>query len=158
MLRIIRVRVRVGFSFTLTTVLVLVLSAGCGSSGGGGSFEAAPDNGERYVLVEVGEILRNRMLDTTTAPRNQADIARYENAGPTAFNKIQKGQIVVLWGANPQTEASDHVLAYEQQTPQSGGFVLMQDGTTVKKMTPGEFQAAPKAGTAAPSGAAKKPK
>jgi hypothetical protein len=142
--------------FTLTTVVVS--SAGCGSSGGGGSFEAAPDNGERYVLVEVGEILRNRMLDTTVPPRNHAEIARYENVGPTAFNKIQKGEIVVLWGANPQPGASDHVLAYEKPTPQSGGFVLMQDGTTVKKMTPGEFQAAPKAGVPASSAAADKPK
>jgi hypothetical protein len=142
--------------FTLTTVVLS--SAGCGSSGGGGSFEAAPDNGERYALVEVGEILRNRKLDTTTPPRNQADIARYENAGPTAFNKIQKGEIVVRWGANPQDGTADHVLAYEKQTPQSGGFVLMQDGTTVKKMTPQEFQAAPKAGTPASSGVADKPK
>jgi hypothetical protein len=138
----------------LALTIVLGLAAGCGSSGGGGSFEEAPDNGERYALVEVGEILRNRLLDTTTPPRSHSDIARYENAGPTAFNKIQKGEIVVLWGANPQPGAPDKVLAYERQTPQSGGFVLMQDGTTVKKMTAGEFQAAPKAGAAAPSGPA----
>jgi hypothetical protein len=140
--------------FALTTVLGL--SAGCGSSGGGGSFEVAPDNGERYVLVELGEMLRNRMLDTKTPPRSQAEIARYENAGPSAFNKIQKGEIVVLWGSNPQEGASDKVLAYEKQTPQSGGFVLMQDGTTVKKMTAEEFKAAPKAGAAASSGVAGK--
>jgi hypothetical protein len=143
---------RIVLCFTLTTLLGF--AAGCSSSGGGGSFEAAPDNGERYALVEVGEILRNRMLDSTNPPRSQADIARYENAGPTAFNKIQKGEIVVLWGANPQAGASDKVLAYEKQTPQSGGFVLMQDGTTVKKMSPQEFQAAPKAGASASSGAA----
>jgi hypothetical protein len=148
MLRFLRV------CFLLTTALGL--SAGCGTSGGGGSFEAAPDNGERYALVEVGEMLRNRMLDTTTPPRNQADLARYENAGPTAFNKLQKGEIVVLWGANPQQGASDKVLAYEKQTPQSGGFALMQDGTTVKKLTPAEFQAAPKAGGASSSGVAGK--
>jgi hypothetical protein len=150
--------VRVCFLVTMTTALGL--ATGCGSSGGGGSFEAAPDNGERYALVEVGEILRNRMLDTTKPPRSQAEIARYENAGPTAFNKIQEGEIVVLWGANPREGASDQVLAYEKQTPRSGGFVLMQDGTTVKKMTPEEFQAAPKAGTApaTASGAVEKTK
>jgi hypothetical protein len=131
-------------SFFLTTALGLC--AGCGNTGGGGSFEVAPDNGERYPLVETGEILRNRMLDTKSPPRSLADIARYENAGPTAFNKIQKGEIVVVWGANPQDGVADKVLAYEKQTPQNGGFVLMQDGTTVKKMTAAEFQAAPKAG------------
>jgi hypothetical protein len=143
-----------GFCFILTSLLGL--SAGCGSSGGGGSFEAAPDNGERYPLIEVGDILRNRMLDTTQPARNPAEIARYENAGPTAFSKIQKGELVVIWGANPQPGASDKVLAYEKQTPQSGGFVLMQDGTTVKKLTAAEFQSAPKAGGAATPGAAGK--
>jgi hypothetical protein len=138
--------------------VAVLLSAGCGSSGGGGSFEVAPDNGERYALVELGEILRNRMLDTTRPPASQAEIARYENVGPTAFNRIQKGEIVVVWGANPQAGVTDRVLAYEKQTPQSGGFVLMQDGTTVKKMTPAEFQAAPRAVTTALSGAADKPK
>jgi hypothetical protein len=138
--------------FLVTTALGLV--TGCGSSGGGGAFEVAPDNGERFALVEVGEILRNRMLDTAEPPRRPADIARYENAGPTGFNKIQKGEIVVVWGANPKEGSSDKILAYEKQTAQSGGFVLMQDGTTVKKMTPQEFQAAPKAGTATSSGTA----
>ena len=90
--------------------------------------------------------------------RNQADLARYENACPTAFNKLQKGEIVVLCGANPQEGASDKILAYEKQTPQSGGFSLMQDGTTVKKMTPAEFQAAAKSGAAASAGAAEKAK
>jgi hypothetical protein len=96
------------------------------------------------------------MLDTSKPPQSQAEIARYENAGPTAFNKIQKGEIVVLWGANPQEGASDQVLAYEKQTPKTGGFVLMQDGTTVKKMTPEEFQAAKKAGSATSSGGVEK--
>jgi hypothetical protein len=143
-------------SILFTTALGI--SAGCGRSDRGGSFEVAPDNGERYALVEVGEILRNRMLDTTNPPSRPADIARYENAGPTGFNKVQKGEIVVVWGANPRDGAVDKVLAYEKQTPQSGGFVLMQDGTTVKKMAPGEFQAASKAGAAGSTGGADKPK
>jgi hypothetical protein len=122
------------------------LSAGCGSSNRGGSFEVAPDNGERFVLTETGELLRNRTLDTGKPARSQADLARYENAGPTAYNRILKGDIIVLWGVSPKEGAAEGVLAYEKQTPQSGGFVLMQDGTTVKKMTAAEFQAAPKAG------------
>jgi hypothetical protein len=138
--------------FLLTAALAL--SAGCESSGGGG-FEPSPENGDRYALTEVGEILRNRMLNTTQPPRNPADIARYENAGPTGLGKVQKGEIVVLWGANPKDGASDQVLAYEKKTPQSGGFVLMQDGTTVKKLTPDEFRSAPKAGAPAPPGAEK---
>ena len=139
--------------FILTAAIAL--STGCEPSGGGGGFEVSPDNGDRYALTEVGEILRNRMLDTTKPPRGQADIARYENAGPTGFGKVTKGEIVVLWGANPKDGASDQILAYEKKTPQTGGFVLMQDGTTVKKLTPDEFRAAPKAGATAPSGAEK---
>jgi hypothetical protein len=141
--------------FVLTAALAL--AAGCGSSGGGGDFTPAPDNGDRYALTEVGEILRNRMLDTTQPPRGQTDIAKYENAGPTAFGRIKSGEIVVLWGANPKEGASDQVLAYEKKTPQAGGFALMQDGTTVKKMTPEEFTAAPKAAGATPAPASKGP-
>src|SRR5262249_29434934 len=97
----------------------VALSAGCEPSGGGG-FEVSPDNGDRYALTEVGEILRNRMLDTTQPPRGQADIARYENAGPTGFGRVKTGEIVVLWGANPKDGASDQILAYEKKTPQAG--------------------------------------
>jgi hypothetical protein len=142
--------VRDGFILTA----VLALAAGCESSGGGG-FEASPDNGDRYALTEVGEILRNRMLDTTQPPRSQDDIGRYENAGPTGFGRVKKGEIVVLWGTNPKDGASDQILAYEKKTPLAGGFVLMQDGLTVKKLTPDEFRAAPKSGASAPPGADK---
>jgi hypothetical protein len=143
--------VRDGFVLTA----LLALGAGCGSSSsGGGNFEVSPDNGDKYALTEVGEILRNRMLNTSQPARSVADIAGYENAGPTGLNRVRTGEIVVLWGANPKEGAVDQVLAYEKKTPQSGGFALMQDGTTVKKMTPAEFQAAPKAGTIPPAGAA----
>jgi hypothetical protein len=150
MLRLVR-------AFFLVTA-ALGLSAGCSSSNRGGQFEVAPDNGERFALVETGELLRNRMLDTGKPARSLADLARYENAGPTAFNKIQKGEIVVVWSTNPKEGASANVLAYEKQTPQSGGFVLMEDGTTVKKMSPAEFQAASKVGAVGSTGAAGKPK
>src|SRR5690242_8337548 len=63
----------------LVLTAALGMSAGCGgSSGAGGSYEPSPDAGERYILTAVGEMLRNRMLDTTKPPRGKADLARYE--------------------------------------------------------------------------------
>jgi hypothetical protein len=101
---------------------------------------------------------RRRPCEDRPACAQTAEIVRYENVGPTGYNMVQKGEIVVVWGANPREGASDRILAYEKQTPQSGGFVLMQDGMTVKELTSVEFQAAQKAGTAVSAGAAGKPK
>jgi hypothetical protein len=63
------------------------------------------------------------------------------------YQKIKDGQFVFLWnisdlGKNAPT--SEHVLAYEKDAPQSGGWVLFVDGTT-KRLNATEFGAAKRA-------------
>ena len=71
---------------------------------------------------------------------------KYARAYPSAGDKLKSGQIIVFYGVPLQDGASDQIIAYEKETPEKGGHVLMVDGKTVKKMTPDEFKSAKKAG------------
>jgi hypothetical protein len=132
---------RAGLAIVLGAVLGV---AGCG--GGGSSVPASgPDLFYHTALHEAGDLYRNVILDTQKPPSGLGDFAKYENGFPSGYREVKEGHIVVLWGA-PLTESnSTTILAYEKATPESGGYVVMQDTRTVKKMTPEEFKAAPKA-------------
>lgn len=80
------------------------------------------------------------------APAKAANLAKYETGFPSGYTNVRDGVIVVYWGAALADGVTDKVIAYEKGTPDSGGYVLMQDGITTKKMTAEEFKAAPKAG------------
>jgi hypothetical protein len=55
--------------------------------------------------------------------------------------------LVVFWNVDVTvTDNGKYVLGYEKDVPQSGGLVLMADGS-VKHMTASEFTAAPTAKT-----------
>ena len=56
---------------------------------------------------------------------------------PIAVEMIKSGDLVVQWGAppSPEGEAADAILAYVKTVPEQGGNVLMQDCTTIKKLT-----------------------
>ena len=64
-----------------------------------------------------------------------------------AAEMLKSGDLVVQWGAPLSAEgaSSDTVLAYVKTVPEQGGYVLMQDGKSIKKMTADEFKNAPKA-------------
>jgi hypothetical protein len=128
--------------------LALSLCPGCGSSGGspvtgGDKVEQA----KSIALSEVGDLLRVRTEEGSKPPEKTTDLAKYERAFAVAYPKLKSGEIVLFLDTPLDEGASDKVLAYEKQTPESGGLVLMQDGKTVRKMTPDEFKAAPKAGS-----------
>lgn len=60
-------------------------------------------------------------------------------------DKVRRRKIIVLWGATfldiPHGNDT-HLLAYESQTPEAGGFVLMIGGSA-KLVTPEEFAQIP---------------
>ena len=66
---------------------------------------------------------------------------------PIAVTMINSGDLVVQWGTplSAAGEASETVLAYVKTVPEKGGYVLMQDGKTIKEMTADEFGKASKA-------------
>jgi len=128
-------------------IVILGMSTGCGSG-----TQSAPtpveaqDKFQQIALEETGEMFKFRKGDTGKPPKSAADFARYEPGLPGGYSSVKNGDIVVVWGAETQDGATDKVLAYEKKAPESGGYVLMQDGTTVKKLTAEEFKSAPKAG------------
>ena len=124
--------------------LALGLAAGCGSKSGPGAAGAA----QVPVLQEVANLLRAATADGR-APAKVGDLAKYSNGYPTAYQAVQSGDVVVVWGAKMAGEgdsgsAAADVIAYEKKVPTEGGWVLLQNGK-VKEMTAADFASAPKA-------------
>ena len=127
-------------------VCALLTSFGCGSGDGSLPPVEAESEARRSAMAEVGEMLVFAKNERGKAPAKAADLAKYAPGLPTGYERVKDGDVVVVWGAPMQEGASDKVIAYEKAAPESGGYVLMQDGTTVRQMTAEEFKAAPKAG------------
>jgi hypothetical protein len=126
----------------LLSTLLAVISAGCGSQV---DIRAIPS--EERGLKELGSIYSNFTTKKKRGPKTLTELNVKGQQFPIAVEMIKSGDLVVQWGAplSRTGQAADTVLAYVKTAPQQGGYVLMQDGTTVKKMTADEFNAAPKA-------------
>jgi ABC-type sugar transport system ATPase subunit len=121
-----------------------VFGAGCNTGDTGASPASRAERVQETSLAQLGELLHLREQDAGRPAEKAADLAKYEKAFPVAFGKVKAGEIVVL-AAPIDAGATDQVLAYEKQAAESGGYVLLRDGTTIKKMTADEFKAAQKA-------------
>ncbi|WP_406700444.1 hypothetical protein V5E97_16680 [Singulisphaera sp. Ch08] len=138
--------VRGGFRL-LCGLMIGLLLAGCNSNQGQLAPEDAEQEVKRNSLVEVSELLRLYSANhNNKAPAKSTDLSTYEVGFPTGYERVKGGDVVVIWSTPFAEGASDKILAYEKAVPESGGYVLMQDGTTVKKLTADEFKSAPKAG------------
>ncbi|WP_435015919.1 hypothetical protein TA3x_003476 [Tundrisphaera sp. TA3] len=133
-------------NFGVGLVLSLIMAAGCGSEKKPLSEADAAIQSRTEGLNEVGSLLTLYKGDHKKAPAKAQDLARYEPGLPIGYQRIKSGDVVVMWGAPVVEGGEQSVLAYEKSAPESGGYVLMQDGATVKEMTSEEFKAAPKAG------------
>jgi len=122
-----------------------VLGVGCSGSKTG---QAVPGQEQQLVLQEVNDLLHTSSAGGRV-PSKLADLQRQEQNFPKGYAAVKSGEIVVLWGTPPQGEgqagSNESVIAYEKAVPKDGGFVLLSAGT-IKKMTPDEFNAAPKTG------------
>lgn len=115
---------------------------GCGSSG---SSEAANEELFHHgSLGEVAALYESYFADLKKPPTKLSDVAKYEMGSPTGYRELKQGEIIALWGGPLSESNSDKVFAYEKEVPASGGYVLMGDGKTIKKMTAEDFQQASK--------------
>jgi hypothetical protein len=135
--------VRAGLVLVLGSVMGL--SAGCGSADGVVAPKERAERVQENSLTQLADLLRIRQEDAGKAPQKAADLAKYEKAFPLGYYKLKSGEVVLLFDAPIEEGVADKILAYEKQTPESGGFVLMQDAKTIKKLTAEEFKSAPKA-------------
>jgi hypothetical protein len=112
-----------------------------------------PTQMEDVRLQDVGELYRLYQMSTKKPPRSLRDLNRVgDAAGPTGYEAIRSGQVVVRWratlpdtAAEPTSPPSDQVLAYVKNVPETGGPVLMLD-RRIKHMTPEQFKVAKLAG------------
>jgi len=127
-----------GFGFCL------VLGLGCSGSNTG---QAVPGQEQQLILQDVSDLLHTSAGGRP--PSKLADLHRHEQNFPKGYAAIKSGDVVVLWGTPLQGEgqvgSNETIIAYEKAVPKDGGFVLLSAGT-VKKMSPDEFNAAPKSG------------
>jgi len=97
------------------------------------------------TLQDVDGLLRAAAGTTNRVPPRLADLDKHQETFPRGYAAVKSGDIVVLWGSPLKGEgegsSSDPVVAYEKDVPTAGGYVLLA-GTTVKKMSASDFNAA----------------
>ena len=74
-------------------------------------------------------------------PSNLDELAPFVVATET-LHELREGKFVVIWnqkGAFGARQGTDVLVAYEQQTPERGGFVVFADGR-VQRMSPVELE------------------
>jgi hypothetical protein len=130
----------------MTLVRRVVIAAGLGLLAGC-STQPGAESPEYTELQEVNDLLRAGAGAAGRPAAGLADLAGYQSMFPRAYEAVQSGEVVVLWGAALAGEGEagkgESVVAYEKGVPADGGYVLLSAGT-VKKMTAAEFGAAPK--------------
>ena len=136
---------RIRVSHALLTGLFLCFSGGCHSGSAALSPDEAQEDVRKGTLREVGEMLTLYKASKKKPPAKVGDLATYEVGFQVGYLRTKEGEVVVAWGAPLKEGDSETVLAHEKRAPSEGGYVLMQDGQTVKKMTADEFKSAPKA-------------
>jgi len=121
------------------------LLAGCSLRSGG---DGGPTDEGYTLLQDVNDLLRAAAGATGRPPSKFADLNPHQATFPRAHAAIKSGSVVVVWGTPLKGEGEagrdDAVVAYQKDVPTEGGYVLLAAGE-VKKMTPSEFQSAPKA-------------
>jgi len=115
-------------------------ASGCGPSP---TYRTEMPAQEVLSLEEIGNFLRMHKKGGKPAPKSIKELAPMENGFPQAYMGLRSGAVVAYWGVEFDPTDARTVVAYEKAAPESGGQVLMRDGTTVK-MTAEEFKAAPK--------------
>jgi len=134
---------RISAFFCIVFFSTFIGGCGGGSGGTNGSAAGGTPTGKEGLL-NLQQLLKSLAADMKPAPAKIADVEKVEPIYPGAYIALVQGNVVYSWGKSISSSASDTILAHEKKVPESGGFVLMQDGT-VKEMSAAEFGSAKKA-------------
>lgn len=124
---------------SILTVAVLVVLSGT---------TQAQDKVTANDLKQIGLAYHNHIDSVAKAPAKAEDLAPYFDNSKKLLDHLKTKRIEFYYGVTiaQMTEGtSNTILAFEQAAPDKGGLVLFGDGS-VKKLTAGEFEKAPKAG------------
>ena len=131
------------FIRSLVPFLLVSLTA-CGTSTS--APPQTPPHPHETELRQIWMMYRGGKASQGQIPARLADLKKYQQMYADGYRALEHGECVVFWGLDLNSAADNAViLAYEKTTPQSGGSVLLTDGT-VQEMTPAEFRTAPKPG------------
>lgn len=127
--------------------LLVVGGAGCSRPTGGVGPAQPP---QEVALHEVADLIRAATSPAGKCPTKLADFDRLQSMYANGYQAVKSGEVIVLWGAGVKGEGDaakggGDVIAYEKGAPDGGGYVLL-NSSEVRKLTPAEFAAAPKAG------------
>lgn len=132
----------------LTMIPVMaVIAASCLS--GCGSPPAKPEGATgtptaKEALLNLVDLLNHFDAAKKKPPARIADVEPLDPVFPAAYLGLVRKEVIYVWGTPLDPAGGGTVMAYEQKAEDSGGWVLMQDGT-LKEMTAADFKAAPKA-------------
>jgi hypothetical protein len=109
--------------------------------------EVKPLTHEELALSQFAELYRSYAQKNKRTPRSFKELATKGQGYPVALELLRSGELVVEWGAplTPRGDPATAVLAYFKSVPERGGFVMMQDCWTARRMTAEEFATSPKA-------------
>jgi hypothetical protein len=99
----------------------------------------------KEVLGEIGAMYNAYVNEHRSAPRSLTDLDPYEPANQAGFRALRDGECVLYWGPPPKADPAATILAYDKSVPETGGCVLLLDGT-IKELSASEFRDAPKVG------------
>jgi len=123
--------------------VVLLFAAGCSSTSTQGTANTSAEEDFRE-LAGVYEYI----AAMKESPPPSLDELRLNHSEPLqmVIPRIESGDYVIFWGVGRSTSGSDAeaVLAYEKNAAQSGGVVLLRNGT-VKRVSSQEFASMRKA-------------
>lgn len=124
-------------------LLVFFLTMTCGCSSELGKSVNPVEAEGTSNLRDLGQMLRLAGKPVTRL----ADLAAVKNQFDDTFKLIEKGDVVVVWGAQMPGEGSPgttDIVGYLKMVPTEGGLVLLLNGT-IKQMSASEFGSAKKA-------------
>jgi hypothetical protein len=133
----------------VSAVLAILFATGCGEKTADKTAEETTND-----LKAIGLMYNNYLnAHAGKAPASADDLEQNTANTQQAIQGIKSGKYVIIWNSTRKAirkapgrkgHMSDTVLGYEKEVPTAGGMVLMITGST-RRMTAGEFQAAPKA-------------
>src|SRR5262245_46130674 len=90
-------------------------------------------------LRSFGILYRDHMDTTGRPPAKLEDMASLQRDDPRLYKLIKDGDIVVVWGTNPDHGTGPDLLAYPKSVPEKGGPILRRNATAIEKVTAEQF-------------------
>ncbi|MCU0702495.1 MAG: hypothetical protein MUF18_00700 [Fimbriiglobus sp.] len=123
--------------FMFVTLALPLGLIGCGGSSDGPSVEVSLESD----LQDLGGIYDLHTKQMKRPPAKFDDLSAVSANPPVSATD---GRLKVFWGTSLSASGTA-ILAHEATATEKGGWVLLTDGKTVKKMTAEEFAATAKA-------------